>query len=85
MDERVFYKPAMKAGNSFQLFVPKDIALGLGIKDRDELEIKIRKTGRTIPKTTRFKKKEVDASTENKTNEKEGSDDTPISVPTVTA
>lgn len=82
MEERVFYKPAMRAGNSFQLFMPKDIALGLGIKDRDELEIKVRKTGRTVPKTTRFKKKEVDASTENK---KEGSDDAPVLVPTVTS
>lgn len=80
MEERVFYKPAMKAGNSFQLFMPKDIALSLDIKDRDELEIKVRKTGRIVTKTTRFQKKEASTSTENK---KEGSDNVP-SVPIVT-
>ena len=59
MEERIFYKPAMKSGASFQIFMPKDIAVALGIEDRDELELRIRKTGKKIPKTTRFIKREA--------------------------
>ena len=56
--DRIFYGAAMKTGLNFQLYVPKDAIVGLGIEDRDELKITIEKTGKKIPKTTRFQKKE---------------------------
>lgn len=52
MEQRVYYRPAMKSGLQFQIYVPKDVAEALGIKDRDELEVMLRKTGRKIEKKT---------------------------------
>ena len=71
MEERIFYKPAMKSGASFQIFMPKDIAVALGIEDRDELELRVRKTGKKIAKTTRFMKKKEAAVTEEGVEENE--------------
>ena len=56
--ERIFYKPAMKSGTQFQVYLPLEVIKALEIQDRDELMINISKTGRKIPKTTRFQKKE---------------------------
>ena len=52
--ERIFYKPAMKSGKTFQVYLPLSDILALGIKDRDELKITIEKTGRSIEKSTKF-------------------------------
>ena len=48
MEQRTFYKHAMKTGVQLQLYIPKDIALALDIRARDELEITMKKTGRVI-------------------------------------
>lgn len=57
--ERIFYKPAMKSGKNFQIYLPQSDVLALEIKDRDELKITVEKTGRSIEKTTRFLKQVV--------------------------
>lgn len=52
METRTFYKPAMKSGNGkqLQIYIPKRIAEGLDIHDREELEIVIKKTGHIVKK-----------------------------------
>lgn len=55
--ERIIYKPAMKSGTGFQIYIPDDAIKALEIEDRDELKLTVEKTGRKIPKTTRFVKK----------------------------
>lgn len=45
-----FRNTAIRSGTQFQLYIPKKDAEAVGIKDRDELEITIRKTGRNMPK-----------------------------------
>ena len=53
--ERIFYAPVMKTKSGFYLYVPKSIAEGAGILDRDEVEVRIIKTGKTRPKSERGK------------------------------
>ena len=57
--ERIFYKPVMKSGKSFQIYVPQDAIKALEILDRDELKITIEKTGNSIEKTEKFVRKEI--------------------------
>jgi bifunctional DNA-binding transcriptional regulator/antitoxin component of YhaV-PrlF toxin-antitoxin module len=59
MTERIFYKPAMKSGETqWQIYIPKAIAEGIGLENRDELKITVEKTGRKIPAGfNRFKPK----------------------------
>ena len=60
METRTFYKPLMKTGDkgSFQIGIPKEIIDGLSLMDRDEVEVVIRKTGRSVAKrVNNFKKK----------------------------
>ena len=56
METRVFYKHAMKAGSVFHVLLPKNIVNALEIKDRDELEISIKKTGNKVEKKKNFSK-----------------------------
>lgn len=58
--ERIFYKHLMKSGKAYYIRIPQEVTISLGLEDRDELEFKVRKTGRKIAiKPSVFLKKEV--------------------------
>ena len=52
-DERKFYTHVMGKTGSFQIYLPKKLIDALEIKDRDELEVTVKKTGITVEKTNR--------------------------------
>ena len=57
--ERIFYKPAMKSGNGFQIRIPNNDAEALKIEDRMEMKVTIEMTGRVIEKRKNAFQKKV--------------------------
>ena len=56
-ETRIFYKPVILLGKQLQVCIPANIVNGLEIKDRDEVEISIKKTGKIIEKSRPSPKK----------------------------
>ena len=67
MIERKFYATLMRSGSGFYIYVPKRIAKGGGIKDRDEVEVIMARTGVIIEKSKKavaaINKRVVESST----------------------
>ena len=57
--ERIFYKPAMKSGNGFQIRIPNNDVEALKIEDRMEMKVTIETTGRVILKRKNAFQKKV--------------------------
>ena len=58
-ETRNCYVVAVKTNTQCNFFLPKQVTDALGIENRDELELVVRKTGRSIPikRPNAFKKK----------------------------